>query len=204
MVCPPAKPVKLEDAVSEVTCAACGFLAIRHRWNRSLIEAEPDFRRCAAIPRSHGSIEEHERIPVCFAGALEFSTLITRDDASGILPVIQKPRNCDSFTAWKHGFTPKEHQEMLDREWLLKFQTEREDADRRWRQECDERDKAWRERQDKDEHAWRERQAATEERRHRVNLIVMGLLTIIAGLVGAAIQADWIPNFFSWLTGTST
>lgn len=194
-----------------VTCASCGFLAIRHLWDRTLHEAEPDYRLHAKIPKTSTQYDNHERMPVCFAQAIEFRKEIARDDESGILPVIGKSRKCDSFMPWRHGFSPKEHQEMLDRQWLLDFQTRRDDADRRWRQECDERDRTWRETQAENERHWRDDQAREdrnwreqsqrdEERRHKANLIVMGLLTISAGLVGAAIQANWIPNFFSWLS----
>jgi hypothetical protein len=33
---------------------------------------------------------------------------------------------------WHQGFTPKEHQEMIDRDKMLKWQADREDADKKW------------------------------------------------------------------------
>lgn len=53
------------------------------------------------------------------------------------LEVTNKDRQCELFTKWRQGLTPKEHQEMIDREWMIKHQEEREDADKRWRRNQD-------------------------------------------------------------------
>lgn len=50
-----------------------------------------------------------------------------------IRSVIQNDRTCALFTEWHQGFTPKEHQEMMDRKAMLEWQTKREDADKKWR-----------------------------------------------------------------------
>jgi hypothetical protein len=55
---------------------------------------------------------------------------------------IQEERECPDFTEWHPGFTPKEHQEMLDRQRLLEWQAEREDDDRKWHAKQREEDKS--------------------------------------------------------------
>ena len=89
----------------------------------------------------------HETWPVCFARICNFWDLCTEastEDKSttsedfllsenALLTVINTERQCESFTKWQQGFTPKEHQEMIDREARLKWQAEREEADKKWR-----------------------------------------------------------------------
>jgi len=48
--------------------------------------------------------------------------------------VFSKERPCESFTRWQQGFTPKEHREMIDHQAMVKWQAEREDTDRLWRE----------------------------------------------------------------------
>jgi hypothetical protein len=76
------------------------------------------------------------------------------------LEEIQTERECPGFTLWHPGFTPKEHQEMLDQQRLLEWQTEREDSDRRNR-----RLELW------------------------VALIAAGVFTVIGAAIGAVLTA---------------
>ena len=73
------------------------------------------------------------------------------------------------------GFSPKEHREMMDREWMLKWQADREEADRKWREKQRQEDKQWR----------------------RIELIVIGIIgVLVAGgfaVLGAFIQRGSIP-----------
>ena len=69
----------------------------------------------------------------------------------------------------------KEHREMMDRDRMLQWQAQREDADREWR-----------ERQRNDDKRWR-----------RIELIVIGVIgVLVAGgfaILGAFIQRGSIP-----------
>lgn len=47
-----------------------------------------------------------------------------------ILSIVQKNRHCDAFTSWQYGFTPKEHRDMLDRQWLLDREDRRDKEQR--------------------------------------------------------------------------
>ena len=119
-----------------VKCADCGFLAQRHKETRQLLDAEEGLRKKGDVPRqpigdgplartSHPPFV-YEHLPLCAQLQIEFPEENT-------IEAIQQERECPVFTPWHPGFTPKEHQEMLDRQWLLEWQAEREDDDRRIR-----------------------------------------------------------------------
>lgn len=84
--------------------------------------------------------------------------------------VVQQERDCESFTPWQQGFTPKEHREMLDQQVLREWQAKREDADRQWRREREAEDKRFR----------------TKELRWMVGAIVVAAL--LGAVVGALAQ----------------
>ncbi len=111
-----------------VKCADCGFLTKINQETRALEETEQ-------ITRNEGIITS----PVCFVRAndlwAESGTnygIICGGSEINIKATLQKDRDCRQFTKWQQGFTPKEHREMLDRTQMLKWQTEREEADRKW------------------------------------------------------------------------
>ena len=118
-----------------VKCAECGYLAARKGDTRQLEEVQRD--SCGGVVEvflqsgtsTHG-YQETTRIydaPVCFARkynlwaeyeALQYGVHPTSpliDPRINI--VLTKTRQCNAFTKWKQGFTPKEHREMIDREW---------------------------------------------------------------------------------------
>ena len=111
-----------------VNCAGCGFLALRNRDTRGLDEAEQNFRDTGRVPLTTNLLNYFEVRPICFAKAFDLreeiqtagSGAIVDSDAGikAILEVVQGERSCTSFVHWKQGFTPKEHQESLDRQEL--------------------------------------------------------------------------------------
>lgn len=82
---------------------------------------------------------------------------------------INKERQCEGFVKWSQGFTPKEHQDMLDRQWKVEYERRRDQEDREWRDRKDKEDRRWK----------------------VLELIVMGgivtLVSVIAQLVAAYI-----------------
>lgn len=94
-----------------------------------------------------GEIWPYPSMPICFVQRYDLwqeTHLTERTEdvpASMVLEIISKERDCVpsvgqlGFTAWRQGFTPKEHREMMDREAMQRLQFEREEADRRWRRE---------------------------------------------------------------------
>ena len=119
-----------------VKCADCGFLAAREIETRNLEETETAFRDSGVPPvielRPGGGRSLHEPLPLCFARRYnlikEFKEFAGKDypDRTSVFPVLNEERECEAFTKWHQGFTPKEHREMLDRKLMMDFQAKRE------------------------------------------------------------------------------
>jgi hypothetical protein len=133
-----------------------------------------------ALPFQMGS--RHEWQPLCFAQVYdlrnEFMEITHRKnpthespDVESVRAVIHEDRDCDSFVKWRQGSTPKEHQEMIDRDRLLKLQEEQRNNDRKWQAEREEADRKWRSGQD------------------RKMLVIAGCFTILGTILGAVITA---------------
>jgi len=121
----------------------------------------------SSVSRSTGGGRDYPPDVVCLARVIEFPI---KPNAEELLSLLQSERDCAEFTPWCQGFTPKEHQEMLDRQRLLEWQAERENADHRWRED-----------QRKEERRWR-----------LIELLVLGgfvtIVLVIAQIVAALIQ----------------
>lgn len=116
--------------------------------------------------------------PLCFERATSLQEEISPLSPSphhAVLGVISDDRVCSNYTPWHQGFTPKEHREMIDRQWERNWQLEREREDRKWR----------------------EHQERKADERHRVNLLInTGLVTVVmvvAIIVSALIARGIIP-----------
>ncbi len=120
-----------------VKCAECGFLASRNVQSRQLEETEQEIRLegDSVIAWNTGKPMGRFEPPVCFMRSPDYeATPFTRiADKEATRFEIQMERTCESFTLWQQGFTPKEHREMIDRQWMLDFQAKREQEDREWR-----------------------------------------------------------------------
>lgn len=115
-----------------VKCSECGFLALRTQTDWVSGEAPDYFRETGQPP---GTIS----FLLCFARKIKIQQETDKlpKDSGGrgnrVLQIISAERECDSFAEWQQGFSPKEHREMLDRERLLKWQTEENRSNRRYR-----------------------------------------------------------------------
>lgn len=156
-----------------VRCSECGFLAARNTETRNLEEVELKSRQNGDIGK-----QRYVLIPVCFAMAVNFEeeakelrtspeyTQRKNEIGEVVWPkwnalvkvILSKGRQCKSFTKWQQGFIPKEHQEILDRQFMLKWQAGREDADKKWR-----------------------------TRQQWFMVIVAGIFTILGGIIGVVI-----------------
>ena len=133
--------------MSKHKCVDCGFIAARNFQTRSLDEVEKAFRDSGepklirslqAQAHNWGAdIPKDEPYPICFKSKYD---LIAEVQAMGghipsdVRSIIQLERDCDSFVEWRQGFTPKEHQDMQDREDMLKREYTNDEADKRWRE----------------------------------------------------------------------
>jgi hypothetical protein len=137
-----------------VKCSECGFLAARDIDTRRLDEVEKAFRESGSPPVRYVSGRNQyvgqERVPICFVQAYDLKQEIEiargsdAMNATWVHFVINQDRECQPFMEWQQGFTPKEHREMLDREAMLKWQTEREEADKKWRENESKENRKWR------------------------------------------------------------
>jgi hypothetical protein len=107
-------------------CADCGYLAVRNIYSRELQEPEKSYRDCGMQPitLTHkmedgklAIISPYEPIPICF---MQSKDLQTECNVLKIKSTLQTEWECDDFTEWHQGFTPKEHREMLDRKLELR------------------------------------------------------------------------------------
>ena len=206
-----------------VKCADCGYLAQRV-WKHDLpvgfLEIDEEPRQSGWLAGvvyagyhsdsdAGASGDRGDRLPTCFARAVNLhETCLHRRDARvgkqgdplpiDITQVLNQERSCSGFTEWQRGFTPKEHREMMDRERMLKWQAERDEAStkrdddfKRWQMEFSAK-------QAQTEKDWRERQEQSAKRRHRWDIfwfvLVASLLVSAATIVGAYIQRGGKPK----------
>jgi hypothetical protein len=110
-------------------CKDCGFLAI---WLR----AHNRFQEATELTRDHGLppeiIQNDEKVfhAKCFIRKYD---LVAECKAANpidqvwqfnkrILEVVDKERSCNGYKAWIQGFSPKEHQEILDKKSERRWQ----------------------------------------------------------------------------------
>lgn len=142
-----------------VKCADCGFLAqhiFRGPIPQGFIDIEEQPRKTGVLPHAPfgfhaiGELDrtpeklDGDNFPTCFVRSFDLGQEVNErighgDVLNAVKDIIQKERICDHFIKWERGFTPKEHREMMDRARLLKWQIDREDADKKWREDQDKR-----------------------------------------------------------------
>lgn len=137
-----------------VKCVECGYLAARNVSNRGLDEVEDLFRDKGMPPAiydasGHNPHQGWNPTPLCFSRCYDLIDEVSRlgmaesQKCIAVLSVITDDRQCSSFTKWHRGSTPKEHQEMMDRERRDKFEQEVRDSERVWREKQRDSDKQW-------------------------------------------------------------
>ena len=102
-----------------VRCRDCGFLALRSIADRQLVEAEDHYRTTGEPAVDRRGAPFYEDMPLCFKQAYDLRQEIVRGLSPSttipyIVSLILTQRDCNGFTDWQQGFTPKEHQESLD------------------------------------------------------------------------------------------
>jgi hypothetical protein len=128
-------------------CSECGFLTLRDRISGKLVEVIDDYRVSGKCPEfTNYDIHNY---PICFVMAYDLMPEVENaaqkqfkdgsDDWSKyVVKVIQDDRSCPKkgglygFTKYYQGFTPKEHREMLDKQWQLDQEERRRISDRNW------------------------------------------------------------------------
>ncbi|MCJ7654888.1 MAG: hypothetical protein MUO97_06240 [Dehalococcoidia bacterium] len=100
-----------------VTCDKCGFIGVRNIKTRELEEMEDNQRktgRLILIPVNPlGDTEpRHEKIPECLMQIQDFAVIPPLSTHSLPLFYMQFPRQCQHFTTWQKGLSPKEHRSI--------------------------------------------------------------------------------------------
>ena len=153
-------------------CVDCGFLSAKNIYTRNLEEVEKEFRRSGNSPYTILGGKEigyhtHKEYPICFVqkyNLLDSFKKTSGQESTKFLLIINKERECELFREWQQGFAPKEHREMLDRENMLKWQVEREESDKKWREQ-------------------QEKRRSKEEWRRYIFLAVFTIVSVIIGVI---------------------
>lgn len=141
-------------------CAECGFLTLREKDTGKLREVDADYRVLGRVPPISG-YEELHNYPICFAMAWELMPEVEEaaqkqfedhsdDWGKYVLVVITRERECSAkcgilgFTKYQQGFTPKEHKEMLDRQWMIEREDKRDTDIREWQVRESRSNRKWR------------------------------------------------------------
>lgn len=195
-----AEPYPLRDN----TCAGCGFLALEPPTPGDLVSATEAVR----VEGSRNTTG-FEGVPVCAVRAISLPQLVHDEYRSlqangwqedkGALPsvievvfeiralqtVLRQPRHECAFVRWNPLLTPKEHREMLDRQWMREQEEKRLESDRRWQKGMRREERKWRKSQRKEERIWRV-----------VDLAILGVLVSGATLIAGAVGGGWSPSWW--------
>jgi hypothetical protein len=153
-----------------VKCADCGFLALRHKTTRQLVEVEERTRRDGAIPHNPAFNDECcEPTPVCFVESRYLADEFDNADVKGgrfekLRHVLTNSRESEcngKFVKWRPGFSPKE---MLEME-MLKEQ------------------RRWQERESEKNRSFEVEQGGLNRRQQRLSLGIAILAVVVSVLV---------------------
>jgi hypothetical protein len=145
-------------AASEPICSSCAWLGLRVRSDKSIVEADENFRATGCVPGSavNSAMPLFDSCPLCFAGVRSFYADLQRPDAEDhcVRAEIARPCPCpEKYHRWQPGLSPKEMQAALMLDEQRQFQAE---------------------------------QARLADARHDRTLWINGAIAIIAALIGAA------------------
>ena len=163
--------------MTTVRCVDCGYLAVRHFQTRQLVEVEPFMRDSGKHPDIPNSkVDTYDRFPICFVRAWEIHIGSDTVDSDKFVEDIVTGHECDKFTPWHQGHSPKEH-------WEMKFREEQKEQDRQQREEDKKRDRQWRQ---EDVKAAEDARKETNKRASRSMMIVV--LCAVMALMGTIIS----------------
>jgi len=150
-------------------CFDCGLLGVRGQ-DGQLWEVDEESRRLAMPP----SKISRDQLFICAARRIGFN-----QSPGDMKAALEKERDCQSFTEWSPGSTPKEHKEMDREEFLLKTQ-----------QEEKERDRKWRERQESNQQTWLDKQARHQARTIMVSIVAIFLSPFVSAFCQWFLRPD--------------
>lgn len=123
-----------------VKCADCGFLSTWDTVDQEHRESTATYRKTGLRDdRDEGNAERWEGR--CLVRFWDLPKLVaderTRLGDGGLTSTARRTtfheeRDCPKFTPWSQGFSPKEHQQMLNNQLLLEWQEKRRRSDLLW------------------------------------------------------------------------
>ena len=203
MVGAPGLSRQLWEGAAVAKCKECAFLAVRDEYSEVVYEATKFTREHGRHKSSRGGATEADLF--CYRACNCFPTWERGHDQRTAAAVAREIA-CELFREWHPGLTPKEHLDMILHEELMRIAREREDADKTERRERETRqdlreeaDREWRKEQAKDDRDWRKQESIDAAKRHRNELLILGLVAIVATclttLAAAVIERGywWTP-----------
>jgi hypothetical protein len=163
-------------------CSDCGFLAVRdNHQSYQLVEVIQEWREQGGFPSDRYPIG-----PVCFVRAADLLAEIRKSAESSpeprsqqVLHVINKQRECLKSEPWNQGFSPREHQQMVNDRLLQEEISQRRKDDLAWQAEQREKDKVSQKEQKDDERRWQQKQKRGDRVWGIILLAVGSLLTLL-------------------------
>jgi len=120
-------------------CSECGLLCGRDTATGELKHVDVATRQSGKFP-PHRSAPDGKRWyserPTCFVLAAVLDDPDQSPEPDVVLGIINADRDCPRFTPWRHGFTPKEHAEMLQMNEMRQWQERMADENKRHNSRC--------------------------------------------------------------------
>ncbi len=164
-------------------CAECGYLAVRNRNTQQLEEVGQHYRDTGESPKTSTGFPAWDSTPMCTRKAFDLAKEMKAFDASSVLEVISKERNCRNATSYMPGYSPRDHYEKENMDRITQLQAEIRERDRQWQQEQRENDRRWQADQEMQRRRWQ----SNENRK----LWLLGIVTACIGaFLGAYLRGD--------------
>ena len=149
-----------------VNCSNCGFLTIIAHAHSEHVEASDKYRKTGLAASN-----VYEPQPVCFVRAANLEAESGKGEKEDILRVLRRERDCDDFTPWTVGYSPKEHREMLAEEKLRQWQAHQQERRDHWEAEQQDKARQWQESQREADRQYQELQRAADLKRQEAQRI---------------------------------
>lgn len=161
----------------KVRCADCGFIAVRDRTSRELVEVEAGLRVKWELPTlPNSSYLRYEDFPVCLKGMVSLRIDAPSYNREEVAALVGQERECDAFIEWCRGFSPKEHQEMQLAQELQRQQQAMREQERDWQERRDAVQRDWLAAESRTAREWQQQQ-------NRANRVVQVFLALFAAAV---------------------
>jgi len=165
---------------SKTTCGGCGFLSTCNK-QFQVIEVTKPFREEGILPSDTAGLTSH--MLICVKHKREFKFQAGRPLSAQIVQLLAEEYNCDAFTAYRMGFSPKEHVELSMNELLKAEIAARAERDREWRESQRKEDQEREEKRRSSDREWQAKQRREDRIWHAVQSIFTFAITGVLGWI---------------------